>query len=527
MVLLTGSISAVLIIVDLLFQLYLLAFVNTLVILFVFAPVIWLQKKEQYSWARLVFMLGTSALISYGTYSAMMDGRFNETENILVGFSAICIFLLDKKKKIIVYLGFIATVIFFKWYKEIYLLEKETIDFLLTSINTLILFIALYFFVDIYRSALNKELSKSKALNDQLSSGKKEVEQARGMLYNMIDNIPLFLAMLDSDGNFLVMNKQFAAVMGLDELQVRGKNYREALPQLVVNQMDLRIHEGLRGNEAEFDEMMQFPNGDSVQVFGQVVPLFNDMGVYGLTLFMTDVADLKEKEIKLQQLNDTKNKLFSIIAHDLKNPINLLQGLVHLSKDGGLEKEEQEIFIDRIQKNLGSVSHMMENLLLWAKSQLDGYKIDRSMCILYEDFQAVWQVYREIAEKKEIQVTTKIVKSHEVMMDKNHLQMILRNLLNNSIKFTAAGGKIEVSSKKAKNNIIVEITDTGQGMDEETRMAILNQQFVHSEYGTEGESGTGLGLSLCLEMLKQNNGAMELESTEGEGTTFRLILPGI
>ena len=527
LVLLSGAISLTLIIIDLVTALYMLAAVNAVALLFIFTPALLLQNYHRYTLARLLFMSGTTALIVYGTISAMHEGRNNETENILIGFSAISIFLLEGRKKILTYLSFVFLVVFLKWYKEIFLLEKQQIDFLLVTVNTVILFIALYFFVEIYRSALQTELAHSHELNQELKQGKQEVELTRGMLYNMIDNIPLFLAMLDNKGQFLVMNKQFAAVMGMDERNMRGKNYREVLPQMAVDQMDLRIHEGLRGNEAEFDERMIFPNGETIQVFGQVVPLFNDMGVYGLTLFLTDVGDLKEKELKLQRLNDTKNKLFSIIAHDLKNPINLLQGLVHISKDGGFEEDEQEIFIDRIQKNLSSVSHMMENLLLWARSQLDGYRIDRSICILYEEFLTVWKIYREMAEKKGLEVATNIPKMHEVLMDKNHLQMILRNLLNNAIKFTPSGGQITISSKKQADKVIVEISDTGKGMDETTRQAILNRQFVHSEYGTEGESGTGLGLSLCMEMLSLNHGKLELLSKEDEGTTFRLVLPGV
>ena len=525
LVLISLAISSALIFIDIALGLYVLALVNLAAIIAVYLPTLFFHSKQKFVWARLHFMIGLTIIISYATVSTLNEGRFNETENVLLGFSAITIFLLDRRKKIIVYISYMVLVVGMKGYKEMYLLDKPMEDFLITAVNTTILFIAIYFFLDVYRGALSKELDHSKELNEELSAGKKEVEQARGMLYNMIDNIPLYLAMLDNHGNFLVMNKQFATVMGMDERHMRGKNYREVLPQMIVDQMDVRIHEGLRGNEAEFDEVMKFPNGESVQAFGQVVPLFNDMGVYGLTLFLTDVGDLKEKEIKLQRLNDTKNKLFSIIAHDLKNPINLLQGLVHLSKDGGLEAEEQEIFIDRIQKNLGSVSHMMENLLLWARSQLDGYRIDRSMCILYEEYQTVWKVYEEIAEKKGITVKSDIQKMHEVLMDKNHLQMILRNLLNNSIKFTPTGGSINVSSAQENGHVKVVITDTGKGMDEETRVAILNRQFVHSEYGTDGESGTGLGLSLCLEMLNQNHGAMELESKEGQGTSFKLLLP--
>jgi PAS domain S-box-containing protein len=527
LVLLSISVSFPLIFIDAITKLYALVIVNAIATFGLFIPILWLQSKGRYALARVMFMLGTTVIITAATIYSFQFGRFNEVENILTGFSAISIFLFDKRRKVIAYLGYVFLVIWLKWYRDIVILDKELVDFYLTTINTIILFIAVYFFVEIYREALQKELLKSNELNQELLNEKKEVERTRGMLYNMIDNIPLFLAMMDKDGNFLAMNKQFAAAMGMDERYMMGQNYQDLLPQLMIDQMEVRLREGLRGSEAEFDEPMTFPNGGTIQVFGQIVPLFNDMGVYGLTMFMADVGDLKEKELKLQQLNDTKNKLFSIIAHDLKNPINLLQGLVHISNDGGFEEDEQEIFIDRIQKNLGSVNHMMENLLLWARSQLDGYKIDKSICMMYDEFLLVWKIYKENALKKGINLESKIPKNHQVLMDRNHLQMILRNLLNNAIKFTPEGGSINIKTQKRNGSICLEISDTGKGMDEATQQAILKGQFVHSEYGTEGESGTGLGLSLCTEMLYQNNGQLELESVEGEGTTFRLLIPTV
>jgi PAS domain S-box-containing protein len=512
---------------DLATGIYAQALINVLTICVVFIPVYLFHSHKKYRTARFYFIVFTTVVVTLATLEAYSAERFTDTENILIGFSAISIFLLDKYRKVLIYSTFIVIVLVLKYHKEVMLLEMGIKDYFLLSINYLVLFFAIFFFVEIFRNAVMVELGFSQQLNDELQKGKKEVEATRSMLYNMIDNIPLLLAMIDSDGSFLAMNKSVSTMLGIDERKLVGLKYKDTLPKELLIQFESRLDDGLRGMECDFDEQVEFPTGEKIQLLGQIIPLFNDNGVYGMTIFGTDIGDLKEKEQRLEQLNQTKNKLFSIIAHDLKNPINLLHGLVHLSHDGDMTDEEQSIFIDRIQKNLGSVSHMLENLLTWAKSQLDGYKIQRTIISIKDEFTTVWQVYEEIASNKELEVAADIPDSHEVLMDSNHLNMILRNLLSNAIKFTGNKGSISIKSKKKKGHIVFSIADSGVGMNKQTLEAIQNRQFVHSEYGTDGESGTGLGLSLCMEMLEQNGGSLQVASKEGEGTTFKLVLPSV
>ena len=527
LVLIAILLCAIIVILDVWLGVLVAALFNVLIILIVFVPVLYLQEKEKYSHARAHFVIGTSLVVTLMVFHAYESGRFVDTENVMIGFSALSIFLLERYKKILIYSVFVFWIMTLKAIKSFVYLDVTGVEFALSTINYMVVMLAIFFFVEIFRKALLTELNNSKKLNEELQSGKIEVEYTRGMLYNMIDNIPLLLAMMDNQGRFLAMNKQFATAMRIDERKMIGLNYSEVLSSEILARFDSRLQEGIRGYETEFDELIHFPNGQSQHVLGQIIPLFNDSGVYGLTVFATDVSDLKEKEQRLEQLNQTKNKLFSIIAHDLKNPINLLQGLVHISKDGLMTPEENQLFIDRIQKNLGSVSHMLENLLVWAKSQLDGYRIQRTVTNVRDEFLSVWEVYKEMAENKDLIVNWEIPATHEVLMDKNHLNMIIRNLINNAIKFTARGGKITITSQKYAGQITLRLSDTGKGMDQETVKAILSRQFVHSEYGTEGESGTGLGLSLCMEMLHQNDGVMQVQSKEGVGTTFKLLLPAV
>lgn len=514
-----------LIVVDIITQVYEQALLNLMIIVLAFVPVLLLQKQKKYSWALAHFMVVTTAFILLGTFLALKAGRLTDTENILIGFSAVGIFLMDRTKKIFTYALFICTVLGVKAYKAFYIIDQDIVEFTLVCVNYLLLFLAIYFFLEVYRNALTTELNTSQRLNEELTKGKKEVEQTRGMLSNMVDNIPLMLAMLDNRGRFLSMNKQFAHAMGYDERQMLGKNYLDILPSKIKAQLVPRLASGLMGEELDFDELIQFPSGQEVQALGQVVPLFNDMGVYGLTVIISDIGELKEKERNLENINETKNKLFSIIAHDLRNPLNLLHGLVQLNKTIGLEPDQQEMFIDRIQKNLSSVNHMLENLLQWARSQLEGYSINPERVNLNLEVDRVCTVYQESANNKMVSLETAVSSDHFVEMDKNHLNMIIRNILNNAIKFSNAGGSIKLFSEAVDGTIYLRISDSGVGMDSSRVKSILSKQFVHSEYGTEGESGTGLGLALSMEMLNQNNAHLELTSQPGAGSTFSLKLP--
>jgi signal transduction histidine kinase len=233
---------------------------------------------------------------------------------------------------------------------------------------------------------------------------------------------------------------------------------------------------------------------------------------------------LEEQTIKLTNMNTFKNKLFSIISHDLRSPVYALRDLFNNAADGHISAEEVRELIPDAASDLNYTSGLMENLLQWAKSQMQSSDTRPQALDLSVMMHDVMQLLRLQATSKKVRLENRIKKSMFVYADKDMLNLVIRNLVSNAIKFTGEGGKVMVEANEADSFVEVSVKDTGTGMSRET-LDKLNENNFFTTKGTANESGTGLGLMLCKEFLAKNGGRMYVESTEGEGSTFSFTLP--
>ncbi|SFF02966.1 Signal transduction histidine kinase [Thermoflexibacter ruber] len=233
---------------------------------------------------------------------------------------------------------------------------------------------------------------------------------------------------------------------------------------------------------------------------------------------------LKHSE-KLAQANATKDKLFSIIGHDLRSPINTLLNLLDVISKGFISVEEFQQLLPKVHQNVKTVHHTLENLLQWSYSQMQGIKSAPKQVELHEIVLENIALFTEAAQNKEIQLIYDVPSDYVVFADENQTRLIIRNLLNNAIKFTKKGGTISVFAKREGNFIVLTIKDTGVGMSEEQVASLFKNNTSFSTYGTSGEKGTGLGLMLCKEMVEQNKGKICVESELGKGSAFIFSLP--
>lgn len=234
---------------------------------------------------------------------------------------------------------------------------------------------------------------------------------------------------------------------------------------------------------------------------------------------------LEENEAKLVKMNKTKNKLFSIVAHDLKNPLNLLNGLVFITKNQELTREELDQYAEMVQKNLGKVNLMMDNVLVWAKAQLKEYSITKNECKLKEIVGELLQFFQDTIDSKKIDVQISINEDHAALFDQNLLKVIVRNVMSNAIKYTPVDGSIKINSSLENNAVLLSINDSGIGMEQESIDKILQGDFTDSQYGTDGETGSGLGLVLSIEMLRLNEGELSIKSRKDKGTQVDIHMP--
>ncbi len=232
---------------------------------------------------------------------------------------------------------------------------------------------------------------------------------------------------------------------------------------------------------------------------------------------------LEKQKDELEDTNETKNKLFSIVAHDLKRPMHMLTGLLQM--EGKIPESELKNYRNQVKESVEGINSLIENVLTWAKSQLEGFHINIQQTELNQLFSTEIDVFKEQAYLKGIALTSEIPKDLNIFSDPNHISLIIRNIINNSIKFTPPEGQISITARECSDHVDIIIKDTGIGMDEETIEKIQNQKFVSSKNGTQGESGSGLGLVLCTETLNKIGGKLLIESIMGKGSQFIIHLP--
>jgi signal transduction histidine kinase len=240
--------------------------------------------------------------------------------------------------------------------------------------------------------------------------------------------------------------------------------------------------------------------------------------------FDTYEATISKKNKDLELLNIEKNKLFSIIAHDLRTPLGNLNQTLSLVASGTLTDAELSMIMKKLSENAVYTAEMLDNLLNWSNTQMKGKKVIIEKFKINTIVVPIINQYQLLAEAKNIVIENHIVDTIEVVADKNMTQLVVRNLLSNAIKFSHRDGCILLNAVNEKNSVVVNITDTGIGISKHDMDGIFTN-ITFTRAGTAGEKGTGLGLPMCKEFVMLNNGTIWLDSRQGEGTTVYFSLP--
>ncbi len=233
---------------------------------------------------------------------------------------------------------------------------------------------------------------------------------------------------------------------------------------------------------------------------------------------------LEKKATELRASNAVKNKLFSVISHDLKAPMYALRNLFNNVRQLKLSAKEIKGMIPDIVNDLNYTTGLMENLLQWAKFQMQSDVIRLEKLDIGAQVNEAVQLLHLQSEAKKISVETKIGFPVYACADRNIISLVLRNLLSNAIKFTPENGHIIIGAYESSSCVEVSVQDTGRGISKE-EMKKINKRNFYTTHGTNDEGGTGLGLMLCKEFLAKNEGYMVIESEPGVGSTFSFTLP--
>ncbi len=238
-------------------------------------------------------------------------------------------------------------------------------------------------------------------------------------------------------------------------------------------------------------------------------------------------VELKQKSDQLAELNASKDKFFSIISHYLRSPFNALLGFAQLLSENierySLDDIQQKV--SKIRTSAERLYALLENLLTWSRIQrgaMEYYPESINLCEVAEDNV---ELFTPNAEQKSILLRNTVQANTLVYADYSMLNTVIRNLTSNALKFTSTGDYVELSAIQDDLHVEVAVSDSGVGISEDVLPELLRIDTHHTNVGTAGERGTGLGLILCKELVEQNGGRIWIESEVGKGTTFKFTLP--
>ena len=345
------------------------------------------------------------------------------------------------------------------------------------------------------------------------------------------------IAVVDDEGRQIYVNPSFCKMFGwsaeeligetapyvywpTDQLQAIGEAFQLTLAYMAPT-------EG-------FD--LEFVHKDGVRIPVQVIiaPFYDGKKRTGWLSNVIDITKRKkaEEEValkneELQKLNATKDKFFSIIAHDLRSPFNSIVGFSELLLEQISKKEYEgvENYAQIIKKSSGQAIRLLMNLMEWSQSQTGRMVFNPEYFELLNIINEVDLLFLEIYRQKEIIIRKILPHSATVYADKNMISTVLRNLFSNAVKFSHPGGTITISVKVQQNELTISISDTGVGIAKKRidKLFLIDENY--STPGTHNEKGTGLGLILCKEFVDKNGGKIWTESIVGEGSTFYFTLP--
>jgi signal transduction histidine kinase len=236
---------------------------------------------------------------------------------------------------------------------------------------------------------------------------------------------------------------------------------------------------------------------------------------------------LSESEKELQKLNKSKDRIFSVVAHDLRNPVAAVTGFSELLYDNfeQFTVETQKEYLLQITQGTQRIQNLLENMLVWARSQMHAVKYEPATLKVKRILDDSVKELKANLDHKKVTCVLKIDRRHEIFADKAMVNTVFRNLIMNAVKFSFPGGKIHINSTLVNGVCQISVSDEGIGIQPEIQEKLFNSNEVVSTPGTTGESGSGLGLVICSEFLERNKGSITVESEPGNGATFVIALP--
>lgn len=471
---------------------------------------LYFNKRGLFGFTRIFFIACITLAIVVASFSAYRLQKFTETENLLYIVVFMSVFLLSRYLKYGYFLLVMSGLFWLKAYK-LQLMGWSDDSLYLNWVNTGVIGVAIFFFAESFRFTLQR------ALMDD--------ERQKSSLFSLIDHLPLFLAKVGADTRYIMVNKRYEN-FGKTRDEIIGMQVQDILPPPLYDRHKALIEQAFNGEEPTFVEQAEMPDGRLIHSAGKYVPIRNREGkIDSITVFASDISELKKAEEALIEVSKTKDRLLSIVAHDVKNPLNIFQSLLLLEDEALLSPEELKEYKENLKLKLKELNSTLDQILNWGRTQMEGISAYPEQVNISKILAENIHHYQDFSSRKKVGIKKDLQEPLYGFIDENHFRLVIRNILHNALKFTPEGKSIEVKATQSDQHILVEIHDEGVGMPKEVISKILKGEVHNSSYGTQGEAGSGLGLSMTVELLKKNKCILDLTSSVGVGTTFRIAIP--
>jgi PAS domain S-box-containing protein len=441
--------------------------------------------------------------------------------------------LLLRQVFVLVIFGYVATTVTIFAFTS-YSVNEYVDTFLLLHIHLTLAYMALY----------NLERANRKGIVEKVRAEQSErlVHEAyvemywqKAMYENIVDASVDMISVANTDGILEFKSKAVKESLGVEPVNLIGKNSFELVhpedAEVALKIFQTALDEG-KPAQGEYRE--QKADKSYIWVHSMISPLKDSDGTTSkIMIYSRDISRKKLEEMnlrmsqkELEDLNHQKNRYFSIISHDLRGTVGMVSQMLSFidQEMDTFSREELNEMIKNASDSSRKTYNLLNNLLLWAKAQISNVDFEKQSISItqivnqaIDDTHALWH-------NKGINVINKI-EGGSVLVEKNMITTAVRNLISNAIKYSPKEGKIIVWSEEYKNDQVIRVQDHGVGMSQEVKSNLFDLDNMNSQKGTEGESGTGLGLILVNDLVRQNSGSIEIDSTEGVGTTISIRLP--
>jgi signal transduction histidine kinase len=303
-------------------------------------------------------------------------------------------------------------------------------------------------------------------------------------------------------------------------------NFSNLFPMLILGFLANRIQYRLRFKLFESNYFLELEKQITSQLYDESLEMNKELHQKNEEIEVQKQA-IEEKSLTLERLNEAKDKFLSILSHDLKTPFNALVGYSRLLQNefDTLEVDKQKEYIAVIHNNINRTHRLLDNMLLWAETQIHQYSLKLKPENIYQLIEDTMGVLQQNAKLKQIDLLNLVDKNLRVNADKNIIETVLRNLLSNALKFSNKNGVVEVKALElpeinGKKLVKIIVSDNGVGMSPDKQAKLFNIKEKVSTKGTENEAGTGLGLLICKELVERHGGEISVESIENNGSRF-------